>query len=257
MSKSSFLSLITALGACLLLVTSAAADDVDPIEIEDVTEKAAPEPAPAPPMPPVAEPAGDEHDWTGAYLGVHVGYFRGEDRSQFTGAVANTFNIAEDAFIGGGLLGYNHAFGRFVVGLEADAGGIASYDVSAVPGRSPGSAIEWNTHIRGRAGFAFDRWLPSVAVGLALAEHEVALVPAVRTPVVESNVLLTGVSVGGGLDFAVTDHVVLRVEYLYDDFGKRTMFPGGPVPPPGGIIFPRHVSNVSSHTARFAASWQF
>ena len=191
--------------------------------------------------------ASDDHDWTGAYLGLHAGYFRGKDMTQFTGVSTASAEITDNAFNGGGLLGYNHQFGSFVLGLETDAGGIASHSVPGVAFTSPGSEMKWNYHLRGRAGVACDRWLPFLAVGFAMTQNRIDIVPG---PTVEK--LLYGVSGGGGFDFAVTDHIILRAEYLYDSYSKKTMSPPSLIP-----VAPGEISNVSSHTLRFAASWQF
>jgi outer membrane immunogenic protein len=211
------LSLVAALAACFFFAASAGAE------------------------------AAPDHDWTGVYLGAHVGYFHGKDDAQLTGVSPASSDVKGDAFNGGGLLGYNHQSGMFVLGLETDAGGIAGYSVPAVPLLSPSGELSWNYHLRGRAGVAFDRLLPFVAVGFALTQYEVDVIPGATT-----KEMLYGVSIGGGLDFALTDRIILRTEYLYDNYAEQTMSSPSLAPVAQGAD-----SDLSSHTLRFAMSWQF
>ena len=250
MSRLDLSWLFAALAASLLLGHAAAADDVGGAAV-DVTERRA---APA-----AGSVAGHgAHDWAGPYLGVHAGYFRGKDEYRYSVGAFLSADVKDDAFIGGGLLGYNHAFGRYVLGLEGDISGLASHDTSVVAGGNPGSETKWNSHIRARGGYAVGRWLPFVSLGLAITELRTELVPATLTPVARAEEVLTGLSVGGGLDFALTENLILRGEYLYDNYGKEAVYSGGPLPlGEGTIIFPRQVSNLSSHTLRAALSWQF
>ncbi|WP_375634018.1 MULTISPECIES: outer membrane protein [unclassified Bartonella] len=107
---------------------------------------------------------------------------------------------------------------------------------------------KWSGATRVRIGFAaVDRIMPYVAGGIAYAQvqgiqsvtgkGERAKVEqnadVVENPPVKQNVDLTGgtwaddtktmvgFTIGGGVDFAMTDNVLLRAEYRYSDFGKK------------------------------------
>ncbi|WP_375646190.1 MULTISPECIES: outer membrane protein [unclassified Bartonella] len=43
----------------------------------------------------------------------------------------------------------------------------------------------------------------------------------VAATVFDKSKTLVGFTLGGGIDFAMTDHVLLRAEYRYSDFGKK------------------------------------
>ncbi|WP_375609202.1 MULTISPECIES: outer membrane protein [unclassified Bartonella] len=107
---------------------------------------------------------------------------------------------------------------------------------------------KWSGATRVRIGFAaIDRIMPYVAGGIAYAQvqgiqsvagkGERAKVEqkadVMENPPVKQNVDLTGgtwaddtktmvgFTIGGGVDFAMTESVLLRAEYRYSDFGKK------------------------------------
>ncbi|MCL6230266.1 outer membrane protein [Bartonella bilalgolemii] len=99
---------------------------------------------------------------------------------------------------------------------------------------------KWLGATRVRIGFGFDRVMPYVAGGVsythfqsiysksplplrsnALSEKsgEPSIVRVSKS--VSDAKIMTGYTIGGGLDFAMTDNFVLRAEYNYSDFGKK------------------------------------
>jgi outer membrane immunogenic protein len=109
--------------------------------------------------------------------------------------------------------------------------------------------------VRARAGVAGGPFLIFGAVGLAVTDSRMNvfgycppglyLASATKT--------LTGLSVGGGIEYAVTEHVLLRGEYLYDDYG-HTSYDIGSGPP--NFWQDRDVS-YNSHTVRAAVAYKF
>ena len=93
----------------------------------------------------------------------------------------------EDGYEIGGQAGVNQQYGTFVLGMEIDGGAVDWGPVTVV-----GS-------MRLRAGFAFDRLLAYAAGGLAFEDA-------------------IGWTVGGGLEYALTDRWILGVEYLHADY---------------------------------------
>ena len=100
---------------------------------------------------------------------------------------------------------------------------------------------EWQASVRGRGGFTFDRWLVYATGGVAWAgvKAEAIYGPGTVLGVVTPGAFfsdrqtLVGATVGGGVEFALTDSVSLGVEYRYSDFGHET-FNLGAVPFPAG-----------------------
>ena len=143
---------------------------------------------------PIAAPP---YDWSGFYVGGHIGYLWGRTRVEEDGVVTEP-GAPTDGVIGGVLAGYNWQNGPVVFGLEGDFGWTHAHGVGAVnfiTTQAPNTYdLNWTSHLRGRAGYALDHWLFYVAGGLAVADldfHEGAI-----TTVVGGKYF--GWSIGGG-----------------------------------------------------------
>src|SRR6266540_6846662 len=69
--------------------------------------------------PPAAAPVVTVYNWTGFYVGGHVGY--GWGKKDWTDTLG-LFGISQqpDGFLGGGQVGFNYQIGQFVAGVEGD-----------------------------------------------------------------------------------------------------------------------------------------
>lgn len=181
------------------------------------------------------EPAPAAYNWSGAYVGGQIGYGWGNDKWSFQG-INYTVPAKPDGFLGGIYGGYNWQVGNgFVLGADADftfsdmkESGISGDDGGAPDARyGYGSKIDWTAALRGRVGYGIDRFLPYVAGGVAFAHQNVSA--SLSAPFSES-ATRTGWTVGVGLDYAVTDNLIVRAEYRYSDFGKKTFSPVGWTP---------------------------
>ncbi len=102
---------------------------------------------------------------------------------------------------------------------------------------------KWSGATRVRIGFAADRIMPYIAGGVAYTQIQgisaIEVKKAVDTsanPSADSGKLvasgnvydetktLVGFTLGAGVDFAMTDNVLLRAEYRYSDYGKKKYF---------------------------------
>ncbi|AQX19207.1 outer membrane protein [Bartonella sp. WD16.2] len=102
---------------------------------------------------------------------------------------------------------------------------------------------KWSGATRVRLGFAFDRIMPYVAGGVAYSQLKASVENAkasgaqkvestsvekpstsVEKPLenLSDSKTMVGYTLGAGVDFAMTDSVMLRAEYRYSDFGKKT-----------------------------------
>lgn len=198
---------------------------------------------------PVAAPY---YDWSGFYVGGHVGYLWGRTRVEEDGIVTEP-GAQTDGVIGGVLAGANWQTGQFVLGLEGDFGWTNAHGTGAaiITTQAPNTYdLNWTSHVRGRAGYAADKWLFFVAGGLAVADfdfHEGAI--TTTTPIIQqTGGTYYGWSIGGGIDYAFTRNLVGRVEYLYDDFGHKDYI--------GADGDPYRVS-LTGQTLRGALAWKF
>lgn len=153
--------------------------------------------------------------WTGFYAGGLVGYGWGE-------AETDNGNFDADGFSGGLFAGYNYQLGsNVVVGVEADG----TYGNQEGSGGTPDTSVEndWNGTVRGRLGYAIDRFMVYGTGGLAVGRVE-----ASEGGTSDSNTAI-GWTAGGGVETALTDRVIGRVEYRYTDLGSDSYaLTGGP-----------------------------
>lgn len=131
-------------------------------------------------------------NWTGFYIGGHVGYGWAED---------NAGNTA-DGFLGGLQAGYNWQFSRnFVFGLETD---FAWTDVTSAANVS----LNYVGTVRGRLGYAADNLLIYGTGGYAYTKLSTGLTG-------------DGYALGAGLEWALNRSWSAKVEYMFHnlDFG--------------------------------------
>lgn len=154
----------------------------------------------APAEPPVAVETVPQFSWTGGYAGILTGYGWGD------ATVAGVDESFDGARLGG-FVGYNWDMGnQLVVGLEGDL----NYDwndETVAAGGDFETGLNWST--RARVGYAMDRALLFAAGGYTGTNIEG---PA-------GDDTLHGWTIGGGVDYAVTDRMFTRIEYRYNDFG--------------------------------------
>ena len=159
-------------------------------------------------------PATAAYNWSGFYLGANGGGAFGDSRWQGTG----NGKVDLSGGMAGGTAGFNWQTGSVVLGVEGDIdwGGLSGSTASAAcPGGSCGSSETWLSTVRGRAGYAFDRFLPYVTGGLAVGDIRAA------TPGLPGgSATNTGWTVGGGVEFALPGNWSAKAEYLHVDLGS-------------------------------------
>lgn len=162
--------------------------------------------------------AATSFDWTGFYAGINGGYGFGEADAASVGT------IDLDGGIFGGQVGYNYDFGGFVLGAEADIqwSGLEG-GTTTLLGTTVDAELEYFGTIRARAGLALDRLMPYVTGGYAYGQ---AHGTSTFGPGFSTREMVHGYTIGGGVEYAVTDNITVKAEYLYVDFGDETFFPG-------------------------------
>jgi outer membrane immunogenic protein len=151
------------------------------------------------------------YDWRGFYLGINGG--GGWGRSHWDGIT--TFDVSGGLI--GGTVGYNWQFGPTVIGAEGDiawSGIEGSTNIFCPPGCA--TRNHWLATVRGRVGYAFDRFLPYFTAGLAFGDIQ-ATVPGFPAGSVTS----AGWTAGAGIEvgFGTVNKVSVKAEYLYVDLG--------------------------------------
>jgi outer membrane immunogenic protein len=178
-------------------------------------------PAPAPVAPVAYAPP--VYNWTGFYIGGHVGggYANSSWTDIFTGA-NDTFDSGV-GFLGGAQVGANYQFSALVLGVEGD---FSWTDLNGSGTDSIGDTIntspQWTSTVTGRIGAAFDRLLIYGKGGLALAEDQSTLTDLAGNTATTS-FTRTGWTVGGGLEYALSDNWSAKIEYDYLAFGSQPL----------------------------------
>jgi len=171
--------------------------------------------------PPVTAPA-IVYNWTGFYIGGHLG-------GAFSGD--NSLQGSDARFMGGVQGGYDYQFANnWVLGLEANYSWLASTGSGVVfPG---GSVASLNNRglgsVTGRLGFTTGPLLLYAKGGYAFRDSNLDVsVAGVSQPFSTDGNRKDGYTVGAGLEYMFAPNWSAKVEYQYYNFGNTT-FTGGP-----------------------------
>jgi outer membrane immunogenic protein len=168
------------------------------------------------------------YDWTGFYIGGHVGYGWAERdwRDAFGLNVSNKAN----GFLGGGQVGFNYQIGQFVLGAEGDfswSGIRGNTNTLGIVGGPAGATfntdVNWVSTLTGRLGLAFDRWLVYGKGGVAWANNEFSTNAYTFPGTVGVSDTRIGWTAGAGVEYAFAPAWSAKLEYNYMDFGDRAV----------------------------------
>lgn len=177
----------------------------------------------------VAPPPPPECNWTGFYLGVHVGGQWGHSEDADLDFYNNglKWGYDESGVVAGGTLGYNYQFNWLVLGIEADLGYMNldgdGVDPHAFRPDTVGSTdSDFYTTIRGRLGIAFGKWLfygTGGGIGVNLetrVDDNCDTFPACGGDLLHAHRedFDWGWTGGGGIEYMFGCHWTAKVEYL-------------------------------------------
>ncbi|MDB2368961.1 outer membrane beta-barrel protein [Octadecabacter sp.] len=147
--------------------------------------------APAPAPIAVAPPVNTGGEWGGFYLGASLGY---ADISEDDSSIFDDDDVTYGIFGG-----YNYDFGQFVLGGEVELSGFENSD--------NGVDVDSVARAKVRAGYDAGRFLPYVTGGYASLDTGGDL-----------NASDEGFLYGLGLDYQVTDSIIVGAEVLQHEF---------------------------------------
>jgi outer membrane immunogenic protein len=260
------------LGAAISLVAVSSAVAADLSVNRPVYTK---EPLPPPPF-----------SWSGFYVGGNFGGKWAETTPSVavapatafgaglpTGAVLGLGSTNVNTFLGGGQIGFNYQSGQVVFGIEADLDaqhwtttqvltGFA-FATTFVPGDFFTAESRWQASLRGRLGYAWDRYLLYATGGVAWTRVTVGtnFITFLGSPATfaSDNAVVTGGTFGGGLEYALWNNLSIGVEGRFTWYGSHA-FSGGTlalgVPP---FAFPAVTQTVSLNTTEVVEriNWKF
>jgi len=194
-----------------------------------------------------AAQAGDS-PWDGLYAGIHGEYLWGDP--VISGSIAPFIeDRGFDGFAGGVTGGYNHVIDQFLLGVEADiglSGGNGTIEnISSLEGLSVD--LDWLATVRARAGVVHEDFLFFVTGGLAIGGLEASYFGfGPFAEALDSSAM--GYTLGAGAEWAVTDRVTVKAEYLYVDLGNEEL----------DIQISGYRSlGLETNVVRFGVNWRF
>jgi high affinity Mn2+ porin len=192
-------------------------------------------------------------DWTGIYVGGHLGYGRGHASDSFADPATAGSNKALGSLFGGLQLGYNHLLkSGILLGVESDLSFpnfLSADDVvrsRITPRGTLAEKIDYVGRLRGRIGYAFDNWLVYGTGGFAWSQARFIETSDLTGDEDKALRTRSGWVLGAGAEVAIAPDWSARLEYLYDSFGKAA------VTMPSGV---RSESTFDTHTLRLGLNW--
>ena len=221
----------------LLLATMALAALAVPVQAADMPVKA---------QPPAI--VAEAWSWTGFYVGATFGAVWGDDQITNLSLVPNFVGTRDRirGAIAGGTVGVNWQTGRFVLGAEADwswSSANVTYSTFVCNPLLCHESWKWFGTVRGRAGVTYERALLYVTGGAVFTHFKSEL-----GTLDNGSGSVTGWTVGGGVEFALSQSWSVKAEYLYLGLGHPTYFNRTP----SRIQLDPHIN-----IARFGFNWRF
>jgi len=202
----------------------------------------------------------DVWSWTGFYIGTHTSVVS-SDREADVETIFDFEHEQDPTGVATGAYGgVNYQFdsiqplglGSLVLGVEGDFTWGDIDDTTDALGIIPvRTEIELMYSARARIGLATGRVLAYITGGVAFAKLETEVNLGIFGGFTEDSDKNThiGWTIGSGIEYALTDSLVLRSEYLYADFNDEDYeyFDG----------FVTSEVELQTHTFRVGAAWKF
>lgn len=182
------------------------------------------------------------YDWTGIYVGGHVGggilidsvNQNGVSTSATATSLLSSGNLRPAGVLGGAQIGANYEFVPWVIGVEG------SWTDSTISGSTliacsvcPATVAQerftshalWFAALTGRAGYAANDWLFYAKAGgawlhVSYTEDLIAIGgPTAATQVISDN--RTGFTAGAGIEFGLVENLSGKIEYDFYGFGTK------------------------------------
>lgn len=228
-------------------------------------------------LPVKAPPVPQLYDWTGIYVGGHIGYAAGN--SNFTAipsqpglpSATGSLNLylPPDVFAEGGSFfeglqaGYNYMLhNRLVLGVEADAtfpawpnlnglsiGGSTNFNSPVVGAANLSETVMSSGTVRGRIGYAPGNWLFYATGGFAWSYNMQTFTQLAAGNSETTGLWRFGWAAGAGVEVPIAPNWTARAEYL------ATGYPSATVLDPS--VLQRISSNFSVQELRLGLNYHF
>jgi outer membrane immunogenic protein len=171
--------------------------------------------APPPPPPP-------PFSWTGCYIGVHAG--GGWQVSSYTTQGGGDSGVG---VLGGAQAGCNSQWRQFVIGVEGEFWGSSLYDRRYFQEGTftfdAYSRNRWDAAISVRSGVAIERAFIYGKLGAVWGKFDYSTDRSFSngSDTERGDAIFTGVLIGVGFEYALTDNWTTKFEYNYIDYGNK------------------------------------
>jgi len=206
------------------------------------------------------------YGWSGCYVGAEGGGAWGQSRHDTVfGSTSDAYTVGGGT--SGGTIGCNYQTGPYqsgaylsgtwVLGLEGDLSWTnkrgSAVEVAPFPSAFISETREnWLATVRGRLGWASQRWLLYVTGGYAAAAVEARVFnPTIALDVTDTKTR-NGFTVGAGIEAAIAGNWTVKLEYLYVGLQDAGYFD---VPPPA--IYARTGVPISDNIYRAGLNYRF
>jgi opacity protein-like surface antigen len=178
-------------------------------------------------------PAVYSYNWTGPYIGVSAGAtVWGHEDWIYQISRNKVDGLGFAGYLAGGQAGYNVQVGKYVFGIEGDYGWSNAHGGKSCPNAFFFTCVveaDQLGSLTGRLGYTWGRALFYAKGGWAVGDVTLKTVQNQALPTAPSNTpvngetkTLSGWTLGGGMEFALTDRVSAKAEYMYYDLGSAT-----------------------------------
>jgi opacity protein-like surface antigen len=205
--------------------------------------------------------AAHSYNWTGPYVGGFVGRVWGDEDWRFVGPGTRVV-VDFGGYFAGGQAGYNVQLGKIVVGIEGDYGWSNANGGKQCPGFffTCQAEVDGLASVTARLGYSVGRALFYAKGGWAggdvTATGTLNTAPGAPifavTPVVATK-WVNGWTLGGGMEFALTDRWSAKAEYMHYDLGEERFV----VSTLGGV--PADIADITTRgdTVRIGVNYHF
>lgn len=187
--------------------------------------------------------------WSGPLLGVNLGYGMNPNNASVLPYQTTPSDLAffspllvhlqSSGFVGGGQIGYNWTKNNVLWGVEADLdyaaiGGTNSVTFTSYPyvfNHSVTQQLNALATVRGKLGKVVSNiLLPYITAGVSFSDANLMYgqtIAYINQPLLENtynnSLFMTNWVVGAGLEYAVSNHISYKLEYLYLDLGHQSI----------------------------------
>jgi high affinity Mn2+ porin len=198
-------------------------------------------------------PVVQAYDWTGLYVGGHLGYAGGRSNWSAPPDLASSFGLFQSSdifngsgsYFGGLQIGYDFMLAnRIVLGVQLDSsfpafpnidgistGGFSIFSTPALGLASYSETVLHSGTLRGRIGYAPANWLVYATGGFAWTYDQLTLLQLADGTFDAPFLWRLGWAAGAGVEYAFAPNWSANLEYQFTKYGNSTvMFPDAGLP---------------------------